>query len=295
MWRMTFERGFTLIEVTIALLILTMAATFLVDAYMVDVKLKAPRQEDANQIAIVKALETYLRVNLHLPCPDTDGDSRENRQLSNGISVCKNREGTLPSRDLDLPSHDAWGNPYYYRVHQRAESGVYINQVCQTASVFGSSGLRGVEDLWFCPSSHLFYCAENSGASTCDDVCAQACVNDIDPRPMPFMSINPDSLAPYFHLNTPPFGTVVGSYNLILEDSTGDTVEEGVIAVVISWGENGSTVNSASCNNAPVEEIENCDGDRRFVYHPSGENKDYVQWFTVNQAKMALIKRGAFE
>lgn len=292
---MIFERGFTLIELTVGLLILSIASTFLIDAYTMDVKLKAPRQEDVNQVAIRKALETYLRVNLHLPCPDTDGDGHENRQLSNGISVCKSREGALPSRDLDLPAKDAWGSRYYYRVHQRAESDAYINQFCQTASVFGKSGLRGLDDLWFCPSSHLFYCADNAGASTCDDVCAQSCVNNIDPRPTPFSAVNPNSLAPYFHLNTPPFGTVVGSYNLILEDDMGDTVEEGVIAVVISWGENGSTVNSASCNIAPDEEIENCDGDRRFIYHPSGENKDYVQWFTVNQAKMALIKRGAFE
>lgn len=292
---MIAQCGFTLLELALALLLLAFASTLFIDAYSMDAKLKAPRLEDANQIAIRKALETYLRVNLHLPCPDTDNDGRENRQINDGISVCQNREGSLPSRDLDLPAKDAWGNRYYYRVHQRAESEVYINQLCQTASVFGRSGLRGLENLWFCPSSHLFYCADSASASSCDDVCAQACVNDIDPRPIPFFSANSNSFAPYFHLNTPPFGTRVGSYNLILEDFNGIKIEEGVIAVIISWGENGSVVNFASCSNAAAEEIENCDGDRHFVYHPSGENKDYVQWLTVNQAKMALIKRGAFE
>lgn len=295
MRRVKVLSGFSLIELTLCLFIVSVAATFLIDGFILDAELKAPRQEDAKQIAIQQAIETYLRVNLYLPCPDTDSDGRENRQVVNGISVCADREGTLPYRELDLPATDAWGNPYYYRVHQRAESASYVNQVCETASVFGKFGARGINDLWFCPSSHLFYCVDNSGSSTCDDVCAQSCVNSIDPRPPIFADTNPNALAPYFHVNTPPYGTRLGSYNLLLEDVQGQSVEAGIIAVVISWGQNGSQMNRKNCSATPLAEHENCNGDRKFIYHPSGKNKDYVLWFTVNQAKMSLVKRHAFE
>ncbi|QKI88547.1 type II secretion system protein [Thiomicrorhabdus xiamenensis] len=289
------NQGFSLVELSVALLILSLLTVFVAKVFKFDADATAPRKEARNQRALQESIDAYLRVNLYLPCPDIDGDGREDRQMLSGVSVCRAREGLLPFLDFNSPGTDAWGHSYYYRVHQRAQSAAYVNQACQPASVFGSQGVRGLEDLWLCPSSNNFYCADISGSSNCNDVCDEACTNTLDPRPQPFAHIDSSYLAPYFHLNTPPYGTRTGAFNLNVYDPNGVKVEEGVVAVVISWGANGDAVNSVSCGGVSSEELENCDSDRDFVYFPSGKGKDYLQWITVNQAKMALIKRHAFE
>ncbi|MBN2646362.1 MAG: type II secretion system protein [Thiotrichales bacterium] len=287
--------GFSLIEVTLFLIALSLLSVWVLNAWQLESALKAPRQERFQQLKITEALQSFLQINLFLPCPDVDGDGREDRRSLGGVAVCQAREGGLPYLNLAAPARDAWGNPYYYRVHQRAQEQAYITQICETASVFGRSGARGLQDLWLCSSNNQFYCADHAGSSTCDSVCDQSCTNLIDPRPTPFIHVNPLHLAPYFHLNTPPFGTRVGALNLQISDASGQRVEEGVVALVLSWGANGAQVNRQQCQSLLETELENCDGDRDFMFAPTGENQDYLQWVTVHQAKLALIKRQAFD
>lgn len=281
-------KGFSLIEMAIALLILGLLIVSFQGIFKLVFDTDHKMLEQQSMHTINRALQTYVSVNSYLPCPDTDGDGRENRVLDTGNSVCVDREGGLPFEDIGVPATDAWGNPYYYRVHQRAEQGVYVNQICEPASVLGLSGTRGTDNLWLCPSSNIYYCSASITASTdCDvslNICDVPCTNATDPRP----TATPNS-APFFHLATPPFGTVSGSLNLRVYNEDAEQLGEGVVAVVVSWGANGDAVNRTSCSGGTADELENCDDDRDFVDTQTGLDRDFVTWVTVSQAKVALI------
>lgn len=282
-------RGFTLIEIAIALLVIAGLSTSIVAVYKTVFNTDHKLEEQQNMTRIAKALNTFLAVNSYAPCPDTDGDGLEDRTVSSGVSICNDREGGLPYNDLGVKEVDAWGNAYYYRVHQRAESSTYINDICEPASVLGLSGTRSKTNLWMCPDTNIYYCAASTASNNCDDACSSLCTNTTDPRP----STNTTS-APFFHLATPPYGTVSGSYNLGIVDEAGTKIDEGVVAIAVSWGANGSEVNDTVCTSGTANEQENCDGDSNFVNIKTGENRDFVTWVTVSQAKVAIIGSGDF-
>jgi type II secretory pathway pseudopilin PulG len=302
------KKGFSIIEATIALLIagMVMAAFGNVFKLLFDVNHKSAEQQ--NMQTIETAVNTFLRANYFLPCPDTDGDGKENR---GGSNECSDVEGELPYLDLGVPSKDAWGNAYYYRVHDDADSSD-VNEVCQPESVLGKLGSGGVTDLWLCPATNHYYCGIKA---RCDVACltpsvsststiptvATPCVGSVDPRPN---ILNTAAPAPYYHLATPPIGILKGSGNLTVVSETDNTLElgEGIVAVIVSWGADGKQVNRSlvsgtwndNCSGTSSNELENCDDDSTFVDTLSGENRDFIRWVTVNQAKYALIGSGEF-
>ncbi|MDG6779111.1 prepilin-type N-terminal cleavage/methylation domain-containing protein [Thiomicrorhabdus sp. zzn3] len=281
------QRGFSLIEIAIGLLVLGLLIGSFSGVFKLFFDSNHKLEEQVNMERIEKSLNTFLLVNSYIPCPDTDGDGHEDRNTVSGIEVCADREGALPFNDLGVEENDAWGNPYYYRVHQRAESATYVNDICEPASVLGRSGPRSKADLWMCPETNLYYCADISSAQNCNTACSVACTNTTDPRPA-----TNTTLPPFFHLVTPPYGSVPGSYNLTVTGEDGVQKGEGVVAVVVSWGANGGTVNRDACSGGTVSEEENCDDDRNFIDTQTGENRDFLAWVTVNQAKTAIILTG---
>ncbi|WP_157753554.1 type II secretion system protein [Thiomicrorhabdus chilensis] len=283
------QKGFSIIEITIGLLILTLVLAGFNGIFGLVFDTDHKMEEQKNMARIHDSMRTYLSVNAYVPCPDTDGDGLENRSVSSGVEVCVDREGTLPFNDLGVPEKDAWGNPYYYRVHQRAESSTYVNDSCEPASVLGKAGTRSQADMWLCPDTNIYYCADITASSNCNDVCSSTCTNTTDPRPTTNVT-----LPPFFHLATPPFGGVSGSLNIIVNDENGNQKSEGVVATVVSWGANGKEVNRDNCTGGTSDEMENCDDDRVFVDTQTGENRDFVTWVTVNQAKVAIIGTGEF-
>lgn len=60
--------------------------------------------------------------NRYLPCPDTDGDGRENRVLI--TKRCELPYGLLPWVDLGVAPHDAWGNRLRYEVIPQFANGI---------------------------------------------------------------------------------------------------------------------------------------------------------------------------
>ncbi|MDG6774776.1 type II secretion system protein [Thiomicrorhabdus sp. ZW0627] len=287
------QKGFSLIEIALGLLILSFVLAGFNGVFELVFDTDHKMEEQQNMERIDDSIQTYLSVNAYLPCPDTDGDGVENRTVTSGISVCDDREGTLPFNDLGVPEKDAWGNPYYYRVHQRAESSTYVNDICEPASVLGKSGTRTKANLWLCPATNIYYCSASiTAGSDCNvslGICSEPCTNTTDPRPL-LNSTKP----PFFHLATPPYGGVTGSYNLTVSDEDGNQMGEGVVAVVVSWGANGNKVNRSSCSGGTADELENCDDDRNFVDTQTGKDRDFLTWVTVNQAKVAIIGTGEF-
>ncbi|BCN94033.1 hypothetical protein THMIRHAM_18180 [Thiomicrorhabdus immobilis] len=296
------HQGFSLLEVTIGLVILGLLLTLFTGIFQLLSETEKEKFERVGIYKVQKALNTFLAVNMFLPCPDTDNDGSENRDAD---ASCTDREGYLPYKDLGINGVDAWGNPYYYRVNQQAENVTYITDVCSSASVMGNGGVKsgadGAGDLRLCPDSNIYYCG---GTGSCNSVCSPASCIELDPR-------TNDQLPPYFHLATPPYGSLAGSYNLQIYpqsdtaydgsdgDPFGGPLGNGTVAVALSWGANGDQTyryNDAvnSCVVGTAAELENCDDDRVFVDIKTGEGRDFITWVTVNQAKMALIYNGEF-
>jgi len=285
------QLGFTLLEIAVALLLIGLLLGGVLTVTTAFNSIGKSDQQQLQMLDIRAVMLTYLKVNKHLPCPDTDDDGHENRKTSASLEVCRQREGTLPYKDLGIDGRDAWGNFYYYRVNQRAESSTYINDVCQSSSVFGQSGnVTVTSSLGFCPNSQTYYC------KNCSDACSTNCTYGSD------TSIASKTAPPYVQMFTPPVGADLAGdsnnshKNLWLQDlESGDEIENSLAFMIVSFGHNGLQTWS-ECNNAEAAERENCDSDIVFVEPDiTSENKDYLSYLTFYEIKKALLEAGAFK
>lgn len=127
---MTTQRGFTLIELAIVLVILTILIGGL--AVPLSAQIQARRVAETRQ-TLEEAREAILGYAMthpadvtgkrHLPCPDTDTppDGKENRDA--GSKTCAQTYGLLPWVDLGTAPHDAWGNRLRYAVNWQYANG----------------------------------------------------------------------------------------------------------------------------------------------------------------------------
>lgn len=288
-YRFGLQKGLGLLDLSIAMVIISLIFMAVPNVWTQTTQAKGRISQDLLMLQLEESMHLFLRINGFLPCPDTNGDGHESRN-TNG--TCKDREGGLPYADFGFSEADAWGNPWYYRVHQRTESSTYINRVCEPTSVFASSGSEDLTDFWLCPETETFYCKSASSASNCDSVCNETCVDNVSAHPTDFQN-----RPPYYHLSTRPVGTLKVSYGIEIQDANFQPIEEGAIATVISWGENGLGSYALTCSQSDLTtaEQENCDGDTDFVFDEPSRNKDYVLWFDMNQAKYALIQSGRLQ
>ncbi|KUJ72910.1 type II secretion system protein [Thiomicrospira sp. WB1] len=113
------QNGFTLVEIAIVLAILGFLSASIVGGIGA-FRDSADFKQDERQLKDIKeALLSFVAVNGYLPCPDTDGDGKENRE---GDNTCTSSNDELPFADLGTHSKNPWGNPYYYLVNQGADS-----------------------------------------------------------------------------------------------------------------------------------------------------------------------------
>lgn len=116
---MNRERGFTLIELAIVLVIITVLIGGL--AVPLSAQIQARRNSETRKTlqeardAIVGYAMTHRTAagRPYLPCPDADGDGRENREPG---GACQAPQGFFPWVDLGSAQHDAWGNRLRYVV-----------------------------------------------------------------------------------------------------------------------------------------------------------------------------------
>ena len=116
---MTTARGFTLIEMAVALVIVALLlSSFLVPLQTQVAQRKIFDSQNAlNQIN--DALIGFALANGYLPCPDTTSGAGANdgiEDVNTGSCVAANNEGNVPWVTLGIPSTDAWGNFFHYRV-----------------------------------------------------------------------------------------------------------------------------------------------------------------------------------
>lgn len=258
------QRGFSLLEVMIALLI------FIVLMFVTVNVVKNQREydhllENQHYMAQVKeAFMTFVKVNRFLPCPDTDGDGKENREGAPNFE-CTLYKGTVPFLDLGVAATDAWQQPLLYVVNEKTDANgvLEIADPVESASYFNSQS------------------------------------------------------APVFNFNTLPIGELGdgGTFRICDEltttamgcsTATPDVryLEENAIAVVVSFGENGSATWNAintGVTGASIgldeAEAENMDGDQDFWQAISSQRAgqkfdDRLFWLLGSDVKYAVISSG---
>lgn len=106
--------GFTLIEVAIVLLIITLALGSVLGPISSQLKQSKINETEEQLEEIKQAILAFAIVNNRLPCPDIDlpRDGSENPNCAPATSV-----GGLPTVELGLTKRlDAWGGEIIYRV-----------------------------------------------------------------------------------------------------------------------------------------------------------------------------------
>jgi prepilin-type N-terminal cleavage/methylation domain-containing protein len=116
-------RGFSLVELSIVVLVIGIVLTMGIGAWTANLENQAHAATAQRQAAVKEALSGYLRRNNRLPCPDTNftaPDGLENRTTAGDPSTaCSAAFGILPYVTLGLArdaARDGWGNFFSYHV-----------------------------------------------------------------------------------------------------------------------------------------------------------------------------------
>jgi prepilin-type N-terminal cleavage/methylation domain-containing protein len=116
------QTGFTLVEIAIVLLIVTILLGYTVALFPSQQRLKQYRAVDRQMDQLIDAIIGFAQVNGRLPCPAQPDDVGV--EDINGVVGCNTYAGFVPVNTLGLDGRinedslltDPWGNPYRYYV-----------------------------------------------------------------------------------------------------------------------------------------------------------------------------------
>lgn len=116
------QQGFTLVEIAIVLLIVTILLGYTVAMFPRQQELKQYRAVDQEMDHIVDAIVGFAQVNGRLPCPAIPNSA--GAEDGGGAVNCTNYGGFVPINTLGITGRtnqdslllDPWGNPYRYYV-----------------------------------------------------------------------------------------------------------------------------------------------------------------------------------
>lgn len=225
------QKGFSLLELSIVIAVL---GVLIYGAYLSQSSMRFFDTQKDNQMLIDntrKVLQTFVQVNGFLPCPDTNGNGRENRDPSN-LPQCIANTGTIPYLDLGISATDKWWTTLYYAVNQNVTT-ADINDSNTAASYFNNSTA---------PTPSFDFQTPPLGAL--DDRANNA--------------FSPESTQ----------ANNWGNYVICREDSNScsalttppNITEHSAIAVIVSFGDNAERTiagNTATLNNAELENRNN--------------------------------------
>ena len=150
-----FPRGFTLVEIAIALFIITL----LLGSILVPLTTQVEQRQvsDTQKVLedIKEALIGHAVAKGYLPCPDrtsggagtandTANDGVEDYNTGTGICFSTTLTGNVPWVTLNLGAMDIWGNRFRYRVHsayaQRSPAAIFNLSTATNLTVTATSG-----------------------------------------------------------------------------------------------------------------------------------------------------------
>ncbi len=116
------QSGFTLVEVSIVLLIVVILLGYTLAMFPVQQELKQYRQARSEIDKIKDALIGFAQINGRLPCPALP--STQGKEAGGGSSNCDRYGGFVPANTLGLTGRinrdglmiDPWGQPYRYYI-----------------------------------------------------------------------------------------------------------------------------------------------------------------------------------
>lgn len=132
--KVSHQKGISLLEIAVALSILAALLFGVSGALQTADDFELYQENQEYMEGVHRALTTFVQVNRYLPCPDTNGNGRENRNNTN--FQCGNDVGKIPFLDLGIEGNDAWGSALKYAVNKRADINVRINDADESASYF---------------------------------------------------------------------------------------------------------------------------------------------------------------
>lgn len=186
----TRQTGFTLVEIAIVLLIVTILLGYSVALFPVQQELKQYRQVQSEMDGIIEQLIAFAQVNGRLPCPDTNDDGVEDQAGGPPFNSCDGWFGRLPGRTLGINGKynangrllDPWGEGYGYAVSAGDSDGVVpANGDIDLVTVNGirdqgMAATAGGLDLFICDDSTVIAnhidCAAAGSALVLNNVAA---------------------------------------------------------------------------------------------------------------------------
>jgi len=266
----TLQAGFTLVEIAIVLLIVTILLGYSVALLPVQQELKQYRHVETEMDSVIEHLIAYAQVNGRLPCPDTAGDvnatfvfgtidgQEDFDDLINNVTGaavadglvdnCKAFHGFLPAKTLGMNGDydelgrliDPWGGGYGYAISNVDFTGDgKIDLV--TANGIRDEGMTNVvPDLVICDDS------PNPG----DDLdCTEAGSND-----------------------------VIGA--------NGE-----VVAVIISLGKDFTIPATSNIQTENLDDFHDGTSDKVYIFSPRMDNyDDVVVWLSRNLLFSKMIE-----
>lgn len=203
------QRGFTLLEIAISLMILTILIGYSVAMFPMLQELKQYRQAERDMDDIVESLIGFAQVNGRLPCPDSDADVNgtgvdgiidgledtddEDDNIDTGlvggqnpdglVDGCKAYHGFLPAGTLGIDGNidasgrllDPWGQPYRYQVSDEDQDSDGDNDTFFGIDLVTPDGIR--QEGLFNVVPLLFVCDDSDNKSDKDDDCAEVSSN----------------------------------------------------------------------------------------------------------------------
>ena len=163
----TAQTGFTLVEIAIVLLIVTILLGYSVAMFPLQQELKQYRHVQAEMDSVIGHLIAFAQVNGRLPCPDTSTDSDLSGNTVDGgedrigLNACEAYFGFLPGRTLGLNGRynaagvmiDPWDSGYRYAISNIDFSGDG-NFDLVTPNGIRDEGISNVmPDLFICDDS----------------------------------------------------------------------------------------------------------------------------------------------